>query len=76
MITFYRQKIGKKNRIKLVIASYYSQISQDIKIENYMDKTSFDSPEMPKARANKTGINVIIVHFYIRRKLDVIRCYT
>ncbi len=28
---------------------------------------------MPKARANKTGFNIMIVHFYIRRKLDTIR---
>ena len=25
---------------------------------------------MPKARSNKTGFNIIIVHFNIRRKLD------
>ena len=37
---------------------------------NYKIKTSFFSPEMPKARAKKTGFNLIIVHFYIRRKLD------
>ena len=29
--------------------------------------------EMPKARANKTGLNIMIVHFYIRRKIDIIR---
>ena len=29
------------------------------------------SPEIPKARAKKTGFNLIIVHFYIRRKLDI-----
>ena len=28
---------------------------------------------MPKARANKTGFDIMIVHFYIRRKLDMIR---
>ena len=27
-----------------------------------------------KARAKKTGFNFMIVHFYIRRKLDIIRC--
>ncbi len=29
---------------------------------------SFYSPEMPKALANKTGFNLMIVHFYIRKK--------
>ena len=28
--------------------------------------------EMPKSWANKPGISIIIVHFYIRRKLDII----
>ena len=36
-------------------------------------KTYIVSPEMPKARANKTGFNIMIVHFYIRRELDIIR---
>ena len=26
---------------------------------------------MPKAQDNKTGFNIMIVHFYIRRKLDI-----
>ena len=39
----------------------------------YKIKTSFVSHEMPKARANKTGFDIMIVHFYIRRKLDIIR---
>ena len=26
---------------------------------------------MPKARSNKTGFNIMVVHFYIRRKLDI-----
>ena len=30
----------------------------------------FVSPEMPKAWANKTGFNIMILHFYIRRNLD------
>ena len=34
---------------------------------------NFVSPEMPKAGATKTGVNITIVHFYIRRKLDIIR---
>ena len=27
---------------------------------------------MKKARAKKTGLNLMIVHFYIRRKLDML----
>ena len=34
-------------------------------------KTCFVSPDMPKARA-KNGFNIMIVHFYIRIKLDII----
>ena len=34
---------------------------------NYKITTSFASPEMPKSRVNKTGFNIIIVHFYIGR---------
>ena len=37
---------------------------------NYEIKTSFFSPEVPKAPAKKTGFKLLIVHFYIRRKLD------
>ena len=36
-------------------------------------KTSFVSPEMLKARANKTAFNIMIVHFYIRKKLDTVK---
>ena len=39
----------------------------------YQIKNSFVSPEMPKAQANKNDFNNKIVHFYIRRKLDIIR---
>ena len=39
---------------------------------NYKIKTSFVSPGMPKAPANKAGFDIIIVHFCIRRKLDII----
>ena len=28
---------------------------------------------MLKARANKAGFKIMIVHFYIRKKLDIIR---
>ena len=39
---------------------------------NYEIETSFVSPEIPKAQANKIDLNIMIVHFYIRRKLDII----
>ena len=45
----------------IVIASYYRQLSVDIKMKNYMIKTSFVDSEGPKTRANITGINVIIL---------------
>ena len=32
----------------------------DIKMYNYKIKTSFVSPEMPKARSNKTGLHIMI----------------
>ncbi len=41
---------------------------------NYKIKTGFFSPVVPKAPAKKTDFNVMIVFFYIRRKLDIIRC--
>ena len=41
-------------------------------MKNYKIKASFVSPEMPKARAYKTGFNITNVHFF-RRKLDIIR---
>ena len=43
----------------LFIASYYTQLSADIKMKNYKIKTSFFSPEVLKARS-KTGINFVI----------------
>ena len=60
------------NQAQLFIALYYKQISADIKIYNYTIKTSIASPEMPKARANKTAFNIMPVHFdIISRKLDI-----
>ena len=37
------------------------------KIKDFKEKdlNSLVSPEMSKARGNKTGFNVMIVHFYI-----------
>ena len=41
-------------------------------MHNHEIKTSFVSPEMPEAQANKTGFSMI-VHFYIFKKLDIKR---
>ena len=49
-----------KQYIYIYIASYYRQLSADIKMKNYKNKTSFISPEGQKARAKKTGINIMI----------------
>ena len=40
---------------------------------NYKLTTSFVSPEVLNARTIKTGFNIMIVHFYIRRKMYIIR---
>ena len=45
-------------------------------MKNYMIKLSFVSPEEPKARANKTGINFMNFHLIIRIKFSVIQCHT
>ncbi len=55
------------------MALYYKQLSADIIMCNYKIETSFVGPEMPKAWANKTFIDIMIIHFYIHRKLDVVR---
>ena len=55
---------------KLILASYYKQLSADIKCTII----SFFSPEMLKSRTKKTGFILMIVHFYIRRRRDIIRC--
>ena len=47
---------------------YYKQLSTDIKYTIIRLK--------PRARAKKTGFNIMIVHFFIRRKLDKIRYMT
>ena len=46
---------------KLFLASYYKQLSADI-------NKYFVSPEMSKARAHKTGFNIMIVHFIFVKK--------
>ena len=45
----------------------YCCFSRKQKKYNYKMKTS---PEMPKAQANKTGVNFMILYFCIRRKLE------
>ena len=51
----------------------YLSLSADIKMYDYKIKASFVRPEMAKAGAKKTDFNIIILHFYILRKLDIIR---
>ena len=46
---------------QLFIASYYRQLSSDIKMKDFMIETSFVTPENTKTRANKTGINFILI---------------
>ena len=46
----------------LFIASYFRQLSADIKMKKkYETKTGFVRPERLKIRANKTGINFMIL---------------
>ena len=40
---------------------YYRQLSADIEIKNYKIKDSFVSLDQVKVRANKTGINFMIL---------------
>ncbi len=64
----------EKTKHKLFLASYYKLLFADIKMYNFKIKTSFVSPETPKARANTIScFNIMIIHFYIRRKLDIIQ---
>ena len=46
----------------LFIASYYRQLSADIKMKNHKIKTSQVSPKGTKAQANKTGINILFLN--------------
>ena len=45
----------------VIIASYYRQLSADMKMKNFKTKTSFCKPEGPKAQGNKTGINFMMI---------------
>ena len=54
-----------------------NRISADIKMKNFKIKTGFVGPEMPKAKANKTGNKLcFMLYFYIIGKWCVIRCNT
>ena len=46
----------------------------NIKMKNHKIDTSFVSTALWPLGANKTGVNLIIVHFDIRGKLSIIRC--
>ena len=59
----------------IFIESYNRQRFTDIKMKNYNIKTTFDRPKGPAARANKIGINSIILLFNVHGILSVIRCY-
>ena len=51
---------------------FYKQLSADIKMYNYNNNKKRDA----EVTGQNTSFNVIIVNFYIRRKLDIILCYT
>ena len=69
---YNRIQLGRITIFIIVIyATYYRQLSTDIQMYNHKIKTIFVSPEMPKVQTNKTGLNIMIAHFYIRRKLDI-----
>ncbi len=59
---------------KSCIASYYKQLSMNIKIKNYKINTSFVSQGLWPLEANKTVCNLIIFHVNIHGKLSMIRC--
>ena len=48
-------------QIFLNFVSYYRQLSVDIEMKNHKINTNFVSLEGPKARANKSGINFMIL---------------
>ena len=53
-------RVFGQNDTLMVVATFYRQLSTDIKMKKYKFKTSFVNTEGPKSRANKTGINFII----------------
>ena len=53
---------------------YYRQFSSNNKMKNHNINTSFVSPGFRPHLANKTGINLVINRFPIRRNLSIIRC--
>ena len=53
--------------LRIIVIYHYKQLSADIKMYN---------PSTPRCRIHwltNTGFNIMIVHFHIRRKLDIIR---
>ena len=64
-------KIGEENEeVFPLLHVLTSDGKQRIAISRIALITAFLGYKMPKERAKKTGINLIIVQFYIRRKLD------
>ena len=50
-------------RLKTLIASYYRQLSANIKMKNYKHNFILVGPEGPKALANQTSIDILILLF-------------
>ncbi len=49
------------SKIYIIIASYYRQLSADIKMKKYKINNFFISHAGAKAQVNKTGINFILI---------------
>ncbi len=46
------------------------------KIKRVKETNYFTFSQASQAKANKTGFNILIVHFYIHRKLDMIQDFS
>ena len=57
---YNRAGTGVGDAYYLLFIAYCSKLSADIEMKNYNIKTSIVSPEGPKVRFNKTGINLMI----------------
>ena len=66
-------RTGSQAYWKSWIASYYRQFSANIKLTKNIMDTSFVSSGLWTLWANKTGFNLLILIFYIRGKLSIIR---
>ena len=62
MTTFINSKAHALLQVirQLFIESYHIHFFADMKIKNLKIKTSFVTPDKPKAQANGIGINLII----------------